>query len=339
LKLSCGTATVLFAFLLLGLLSSASIGQTATPLEQRLPLVKLTEIPLPNVEGRIDHLTYDSVGQRLFVAALGNHSVEIVDVNKSRWLKSIKTPNEPQGVLFISEFNILAVSCGGDGSVITYDGTTLQEKSRADFGDDADNLRYDGSSKTICVGYGNGGIGRVDPKKGTRVSGDAPLKAHPESFQISSGGSFYVNVPDKQEIVVVSHEDGVHDTTWALPCGGNFPMALDETYHRLFVACRSNSKLMIFDDQTGGIVASLSCPGDADDIYYDEAAGRLYVSGGSGFISVIKQEDADHYSLLQELPTAAGARTSLFVSQTRLLFLAVPHRGNQRAAIWVFRAN
>jgi hypothetical protein len=80
----------------------------------------------------------------------------------------------------------------------------------------------------------------------------------------------------------------------------------------------------------------LESAGDADDVFYDAARQRIYVSGGDGILSVFAQHDADHYTLMAQIPTAAGARTSLFVPEFHRLYLAVPHRGTQTAEIRVY---
>ena len=113
-------------------------------------------------------------------------------------------------------------------------------------------------------------------------------------------------------------------------------MALDEEHHRLFIGCRKPARLLVFDTESGMPVERLTCSGDTDDIFYDPALKRLYLSGGEGSISVFEQGDPDHYKLTNTIPTAPGARTSLFVPATRMLYLAVPHRGNQQAEVRVY---
>jgi hypothetical protein len=86
------------------------------------------------------------------------------------------------------------------------------------------------------------------------------------------------------------------------------------------------------------VIAHLAVVGDSDDVYYDQARRRIYVSGGQGAISVVDQLDADHYRLRTSIPTAPGARTSLFVPQMDRLYLAVPRRGAGTAEIRVYEA-
>jgi hypothetical protein len=114
-------------------------------------------------------------------------------------------------------------------------------------------------------------------------------------------------------------------------------MALDETNHRLFVGTRSPAKLLVLDTETGKTVSSLDSSGDADDIFYDAKAKRIYVSGGEGAVSVFEQMDPDNYRLISKVDTAEGARTSLFVAQSGTLYVAVPHRGSQQAEVRAFK--
>ena len=94
--------------------------------------------------------------------------------------------------------------------------------------------------------------------------------------------------------------------------------------------------MLVYDTESGRLVTSVDIVGDTDDLFYDAAHKRVYVIGGEGFITVLDQQDADHYTTAQKVPTAAGARTGLFVPELNRLFVAVPHRGSQRAEIRVF---
>ena len=118
----------------------------------------------------------------------------------------------------------------------------------------------------------------------------------------------------------------------------NYPMALDEEHHRLFVGYRVPTRLVVFNTETGQVIAKLESAGDADDIFYDAARRSIYISGGEGFVMVLMQQDADHYQVMARIPTASGARTSLFVPALNRLYLAVPHRDSQPAEIRVYQA-
>ncbi len=307
-----------------------------------IPLVLTGAIPLPNVKGRIDHFGFDSRDNRLFVSALGNNTEEIIGISAQAVIHSISGVPTPQGVVYSQETNKLFV--GSDkGRLYIYDGTTFDLITSIDFGDDVDNLRYDVADKRVYVGYGNektGAIGMVDAATNKRLDEEFKLGAHPESFQLAaSGPNIYVNLPDLKQIAIVNRT--THSVTrWLLTFAGNFPMALDDPDHRLFVATRTPARLAVFDTTSGHLVAALPAVQDADDLYYDSARKRIYISGGEGYISVFQQDDPDHYKLLAKVRSALGARTAGYFGKGRKgfdrFYLAVPARANHRAEVWIY---
>ncbi len=301
------------------------------------PLRLIQTVPLPGVEGRIDHLAVDLAGQRLFMAALGNNTVEVIDLNKGQRVHSVSGFKEPQGIAYLPETNLVAVANGGDGAVTFLDGASLKPAKTIAFGDDADNLRYDATRKRLYVGYGNGALGAYDTANGARLPAVA-LDAHPESFQLDpASGRIFVNVASLQKVAVVDVQRNAVAATWPVSAGAaNFPMALDASHHRLFVLTRKPPRLVVLDTETGKAVATLEADGDADDLFYDPARQRLYGCFGAGSVMVYAQSDSDHYGVLAKVPTAAGARTGFFSAELRRLFVAVPHRANPRAEIRVF---
>ncbi len=94
--------------------------------------------------------------------------------------------------------------------------------------------------------------------------------------------------------------------------------------------------MIVYDTASGKPVTDLPAVGDADDIFYDADARRLYVSGGEGSVQVFQQDSPDRYRLVETIPTRKGARTSLFVPQWRQLFVALPRQGQDAAEIRVF---
>jgi hypothetical protein len=125
--------------------------------------------------------------------------------------------------------------------------------------------------------------------------------------------------------------------TWPLAgAKANYPMALDEGGHRLFVGCRQPARVLIFDTVSGRQVGAFEISGDTDDLFFDTVRKRLYLSCGEGFLDVFQQQDADRLTRAAHVATAPGARTSLYVAQENRLYLAVPHRGDQKAEIRVY---
>jgi DNA-binding beta-propeller fold protein YncE len=291
-------------------------------------------IPLPGVEGRIDHLDVDISGQRLFVCALGNNTVEVVDLNKGERVYTITGLGAPQGVAFVPELNRLLVANDKGGVCNIYDANSFQLIGKVDFADDADNVRYDSASKRIYVGFGSGGIGIINAADRKQV-GSIKLAAHPEAFELEKQAHrIFANVPTARHVAVIDRDKGEVIATWKTDGAfGNFPMALDEAHHRLFVGCRIPSKLAVLDTESGKTVAGVGISGDPDDVFYDRKRHRVYVICGAGKIDILDQADANTYKALTKINTADGARSGLFVPERDALFIAVPHRGSQRAEI------
>jgi YVTN family beta-propeller protein len=300
------------------------------------PLRLEKTIELPGVQGRIDHMSIDVKGERLFVAALGSNTLEVIDLKAGKRTKTIGQLKEPQGILYVGETDRLYVANGNDGSVRVFDGGSYALLKTLDYGDDADNLRYDSVHKRIYVGYGSGALGEID--SGGNKVGETKLDAHPESFQLEKDSPLiYVNLPKSGKVVVVDREKRTITSTWKTGTDfGNYPMMLEENDHRLFVIARFPARLLVFNTSTGAIIQKLAVVGDCDDVFYDKTRKRIYASGGDGAISVFEQKDADHYTELARVATVKGARTSLFSPELDRLFLAARREGSKPAAIQVF---
>lgn len=313
---------------------------TAAP-EIPRPLVLTEAIPLAGVQGRFDHFGFDG-RNRVIVAALGNNTVEIIDISARLRVHSIAGIPNPQGVVYAPEAKKL-FAASSKGKLYIYDGATFELINSIDFQGDVDNLRYDEANHRVYVGYGEdetGAIGAVDALTNERLAEEYKLGAHPESFQLqTTGPNIYVNLPDLKQIAVIDRKTHAI-TRWPMTLEHNFPMALDEADHRLFVATHEPPRLSVFDTSTGKTIATLPCVQDADDTYYDAGRRRIYVPGGEGFISVFQQDDADHYRPLAKVPSTLGARTAGYFGKGRKgfdrFFLAVPARADHGAEIWIY---
>lgn len=301
--------------------------------QAREPLELVQTIALPDVRGRIDHLDIDLDGERLFVAALGNDTVEVVDLRAGKRSARLERLQEPQGVAYVPEGKRLFVANGRGGRVDIFEGAQLAAAGHVDGLEDADNARYDRHSGRVYVGYGSA-LAAIDVAT-LKLAAQIKLAGHPESFQLESGGSrVFVNVPSARHIAVVDRTRQSVLATWSLgDTKANFPMALDESRRRLFVATRQPAALLVYDTETGKLVASLPIGGDADDVFFDAERKWIYVICGQGVIDVVQQRDADRYQSVAQVPSAPGARTGLFVAARKTLFVAVPARGPSLAEI------
>jgi hypothetical protein len=309
--------------------------------ENRPAMVLTGAIPLEGVRGRFDH--FASGKGKVFVSGLGNNTVEVIDLFGGTLVHTIAGVPGPQGLAFSPEANKLFVA-SEKGKLYIYDGDSFKLITTLNFDGGADNLRYDAANKRIYVACGddekNSAIAAVDAMTNKRLDEVYKLGAEPESFQLEkSGPNIYVNLPGPKQIAVINRNTK-ELSRWSLTVGQNFPMALDEADHRLFVASREPAALSVFDTRTGHMIASLPSVQDSDDLYYSAEHKRIYMPGGEGFIYVFQQNDPDHYALLAKVPTVLGGRTAGYFGRQGKgfdrFYLAIPASSSASAEVRIY---
>jgi DNA-binding beta-propeller fold protein YncE len=314
--------------LALSLVSGIATAEPAKP-----PLSVVQTIQLPSVERRIDHFAVDPAGKRLFVSALGNHTLEVLDLDAGKRITSIAGLKEPQGVAYLPAVHRIVVAMRG-GSVAAFDDAKYERTATLSDIGDADNLRYDASAGELYLGYGEGAIGLLDSSN-LKLVASMPVGGHPESFRLEGQGPrIFVNVPDKREVLVLDRKE--RKAVKHIPLGGpsdNYPMSIDEAGHRLFVGVRRPAQLLVFDTESGKRLAAVSCVGDTDDLFYDAKRDRVYVIGGEGYVDVFDAAASGKYERIARLKTRDGARTGLWSPELDRLFVALPSRGGKSAEI------
>lgn len=289
-------------------------------------------IRLPHVMGRIDHMDMDPSTSRVFVAALGNNTVEVIDLKKRKWLLSLTGFNEPQGILCLPDIRRLYVTNGGNATCSVLDLSTLKVVKEITGLEDADNIRYDRSAQKTYVGFGTGGLAAIDSTE-IRASSTLSFRGHPESFQIEEHGTMiYVNVPYAKKVLVFDKIKRRAVAEWSVDdAGNNFPMALDEQDGILFVGCRTPPRLLVFNTHSGVKEDEIPIGADVDDIFVDAGKRRVYVSCGEGTVRVIGRNSPGRWREIDREISAQGARTSLFVPSLDLLLVAAPARNGRTA--------
>ena len=295
-------------------------------------------IPLENVKGRIDHLAFDPKRQRVYVAALGNNSLEIVDLRQGKWVGRIEELHEPQGVAYVPYVDRIAVANGGDGYCDFYDAGSLQALGHLKVGSDADNVRWDPKLNRVVVGFGEGGLALIDPRD-MRELGRVPLPSHPEGFQLDPSGHIaFVNVPGTSEVLKVDLEARKVMRRWSTsPSGDNYPMAFDPAHGCVYVGCRTRTSLLALNADSGKLQARSGIAGDVDDVWYDVKTSRMYVSCGSGVLEIFGVVQGADFQHLEDLKTGPGARTSLFVPERSEIVVAAPATETIPARLLIYR--
>jgi hypothetical protein len=338
-------------FQLLGFPALAATQTGALPHEAPVALRLAGRIPLAHVQGRMDHVSVDVPGRRLFAAAFDNHTLEVIDVGAGRQVRTLQL-DEPQQSYFVPSVNRLFVASSGDGTVKIFDGSTFALVRTVQLSSDADNIRYDTARRHVLVDYGGEKylFGAVSARTGEKdgavavmdlggnIVGRIHVGGHPEALQLEqkTASRVFINDPDQHEIVVADLASFNVLARWKTGCE-NYPMALDEAHRRLFVFCRDRGYVAVFDTGSGRRLTSVrGTPGaSSDDMFWDASRSRLYVlarilvpsrgphAAGPGIVDVIQEDDPDHYRVIATPATGFGAQTGMFVPQWGKLFVAV----------------
>lgn len=311
--------------------------------QEKLPLKLVATTPLPGFSGDFDHFGLDLKGKRLFLAAEDHKTVEVFDLEGKR-LTSITGFGQPHAILYMPEVNKLIVTDGdGFGMVELVSGENYKILSTIKLPPGVDGAVFDPVSHDYYVESGGDETGGQTHKiniidtKTFKLVGNITLPGnHSEAMAITHDGKkMYVNLTGPKEVGVVDLTTRKLVARWPIT-GAETPngMALDGLNHRLFIATRTPPKFFVFDTDTGKIVTTISISGFNDDLWFDTARKRIYLSG-SETTTVLGQTDADHYVHIADVPTGYRTKTSLYVPQLSRFYAAVSGKGKADAQLAV----
>jgi len=289
----------------------------------------------------------DVKGKRLFVAGLENGSVEVVDLQAGKRVRSIPGFQKPQGIAYVESLNKVFVASGDDGMLRVFRGDTLEllDSIKLDLG--PNRVVYDPHTELLYVGYGGkdagkdyGQVGVIDAKTDKHV-GDIKVDGHPGELLLNqSGKTLFVFVSATSKVQVVDTNKREVMSTWRVSSQRNGDGAFDERTHRLFIGTRTPPRMLVVDSQTGKEIANLATVEGMDGVYFDAVHKRISVSGGRGFdagyVFCYQQKDSDHYETIGKISTRPGAGTSFWSPELNRYYVAGPAHDNEQAAILVF---
>jgi len=316
--------------------------------QDKSPMKLIATTPLPGFTGDFDHFAVDLEGRRLFLTAEDHQTVEVFDLDGKR-IQSIAGFGQPHAILFMPDVNKFIVTDGdGFGAVHLVSGYDYKILNTIKLPPEVDGAVYNPADKYYYVESGSDEKGAQTHKiniidtKAFKLVGDFTLPGtHSEAMAIASDGKkMYVNLSTSKEVGVMDLGARQLIARWPIT-GAETPnsMALDEPHHRLFIATRKPPQMFVFDTDTGKIVTSVPISAFNDDMWFDVARKRIYLSG-SETTTVVVQKDADHYEVVTEVKTGYRAKTSLYVPQLSRFYAAVSGKfkpePEQRLAVEVF---
>ncbi len=279
------------------------------------------KIALPGNSG-YDYLSIDSINHHLFVSH--GTSVNVIDLHSEQPIASIDGMQGVHGIAVVSEVNKGFITDGKDNAVVVFDLTTFKKiKTIKISGDKPDAVMYDPFSKKVLAFCGDSNNACVVDINSLTQTGTIDLGGAPE-FALSDGkGLVYNNLEDKSSLVVVDMKTMKVIHTYPLaPCGGPTGMAMDAANQRLFTVCRENKGMSVVDFNSGKVIVTVPIGAGVDAVAYDASSGLIFCSNGDGTATIIKQESADKYSVVQTLNTQQRAKTLAFDKSTRKLYLS-----------------
>jgi DNA-binding beta-propeller fold protein YncE len=312
---------------------------------QEKQLLKLAATtPLPGFSGDFDHFGVDLKGNRLFLTAEEHQSVEVFDLQTGKRIHSITGFEEPHALVYLPDSDRLIATDGNEkaGMVRLVSGKDYKILDTIKLLPNVDAAVFNPVNQYYYVEVGGGAQAKthllsiIDTKTFKHV-GDITLPGNrSEAMAIDRAGKkMYVNLTGAEKVGVVDLDARKIIAEWAVPDAHvQNSMALDEPNHRLFIATRQPAKFFVYNTDTGKVVTVLPCAETNDDMWFDAARKRIYVTG-SDTASIFEQQDADHYRHVAEVPTGFRARTSVFVPSLNRLYVAVSAKGKPDAKMSV----
>jgi DNA-binding beta-propeller fold protein YncE len=311
------------------------------------PLKLVQTISMPNVKGRIDHLGIDIKRGRLYIAGLGNNTMEVVDVRAGKWAESVPGFKTPQGIWYLPSVDKVFAASGDDGTCRVFRGGDLKLLDTIKLAPGVNRIAYNPVTHQLYAGFGGkdagwnyGEIAIINPQT-DHVKGTVMVAAHPAEILVDrSGRKLFVAIYPANKVQVIDIQGRTVGNTWSTGAAHPGDMALDETTGRLFIGSKNPPIFLVYDSASGKEIERMPIVEGQDGVYFDAKLKRIYISGGrelgNGFVDVIQEKDADHYGELARVPTGPGAGTSLFVPELNRLYVVVPSHAQTNAEVMVF---
>ena len=313
--------------------------------QDKAPLKLIATTPLPDFTGDFDHFAVDLKGKRLFLTAEDHKTVEVFDLEGKR-IHSITGFGQPHAAVVLADSNIIVTDGDDFGDVALVNGKDYKIMSTIKLPPGVDGAVFNPVNQYYYVESGTDDPGakthviNIIDTKAFKLVGEITLPGnHSEAMAIDRAGKkLYVNLVGANQVGVVDLDTRKLITRWPVPnAQGADSLVLDEPNHRLFIATRKPAEFIAYDTDTGKVVTTLPTVEMNDDMWFDVARKRFYVTGTEN-TAVMEQRDADHYSRLTDVPTGYRAKTSIFVPELNRLYIAVSGKGkpNPKMALQVY---
>lgn len=308
--------------------------------QDKPPLKLVTTTPLPGFTGDFDHFAVDLQGKRLFLTSEDHKTVEVFDL-EGKHLHSIAGFGQPHAAVVLSDGNVIVTDGDGFGRVALVDGKTYKILNSIKLPNGVDGAVYNPVEQYYYVESGGDDpnnkthVINIIDTKAFKLVGTIPLPgSHSEAMAIDRAGKkMYINLTGADQVGVVDLTTRKLISQWPVPDAQTAnAIVLDEPNHRVFIATRKPAKFFVYDTDTGKVVATLPTAEMHDDMWFDVARKRIYVTG-TETTAIMQQLDADHYAHVADVTTGYRAKTSIFVPELNRLYIAVSGKGKPDAKL------
>jgi YVTN family beta-propeller protein len=276
-------------------------------------------------DGGWDYLTFDKASNRLFISRATH--VIVMDADSGKVVGDIPDTPGVHGIALAPEFGRGFVSNGRDNSVTVFDLSNLKLLSKIKVGENPDAILYDPASKRVFTFNGHShDVTAIDAAK-SAVLGTIKVDGKPEFAVSDEKGEIFVNIEDKSELMALDPNKLEAKARWPLaPCEEPSGLAIDRKSRRLFSGC-GNKLMSVVDADSGKLVTTLPIGDGVDANAFDPETGLAFASCGEGVLTVVHEDSADKFSVVESVPTARGARTMTLDPEKHRVFLVTAKFG------------
>jgi DNA-binding beta-propeller fold protein YncE len=271
-------------------------------------------------EGSWDYIVPDPSNHRLFIAR--QTRVMVVDEDSGKLLGEVTGINGAHGTAIAASSGHGFATSGNDRMVVMFDLKTFMPLGRIPAAEDADAILYDSASNRVFTLNGDAHSSTVIDAATGKLVTNIDLGGKPEYGASAGDGKVYANLTDNGEVVEIDANALRVTRRWATaPCRNPVAMAIDVAHQRLFSGCRSGV-MAISDYRAGKVVATVPIGAGVDGAGYDPSTSNAFASNADGTLTVIHQDDADHYRVVDTVKTMPGSRNMGLDPVTHAIFLA-----------------
>lgn len=313
-----------FPIALVFLVSAAAAGPEPGPAS---PGYRLVDRYYLGGVGSYDYVRVDPALRRIFVTH--QTRVEVVAADTGRLLGAITGLQGVHGVALATELGRGFISNGLSGAVTVFDLATLRITATIQTsGKKPDAIEYDPATKLVWVSNGRSNDASLIDAVAGKVVRTVALAGNPESAVFDGRGRAFVNLESCSSVARVDLAAGRVEAQWSVaPGDGPTGLAADREHGRLFVGCGANERLVVLNADSGAQVAVLSIGDDCDAVGFDAGTHQVFASARDGTLTVIQQDDPDHYHVLATVATQFGAKTLAVDPASHRAFLPVAKFG------------